>query len=150
MPGEIGEIVCTGFLNYDQPLIRYRIGDMARLAVDQHTRCGRVFPVIEEITGRLEDTVIGKDGREMVRFHGIFVGLPHVVEGQIVQNTLDDFSINIVAMGILSTHEKEVIEQRMKSQLGEIHINFNLLNEIPRGANGKFKAVVSEVERIKA
>ncbi|NUQ26533.1 MAG: phenylacetate--CoA ligase family protein [Saprospiraceae bacterium] len=149
-PGETGEIVCTGFLNYDQPLIRYRIGDMARLAVDQHTRCGRVFPVIEEITGRLEDTVIGKDGREMVRFHGIFVGLPHVVEGQIVQNTLDDFTINIVAMGNLSNHEKEVIEQRMKSQLGEIHINFNLLNEIPRGANGKFKAVVSEVERIKA
>ncbi|NMB64991.1 MAG: phenylacetate--CoA ligase family protein, partial [Spirochaetes bacterium] len=27
MPGETGEIFSTGFLNYDQPLIRYRIGD---------------------------------------------------------------------------------------------------------------------------
>jgi phenylacetate-CoA ligase len=29
--GEYGEMVCTGFLNYDQPLIRYRIGDVAKI-----------------------------------------------------------------------------------------------------------------------
>ncbi len=27
LPGEPGRVVCTGFLNYDQPLIRYEIGD---------------------------------------------------------------------------------------------------------------------------
>ena len=51
-PGEEGELVCTGFLNYDQPLIRYKIGDVVRLAEDQQTKCGRNFPVVDEIIGQ--------------------------------------------------------------------------------------------------
>ena len=78
MPGETGEVYSTGLLNFDQPLIRYRIGDMVKLAENQQTLCGRNMPVIEEIVGRVEDTVIGRDGREMVRFHGIFINLPSV------------------------------------------------------------------------
>jgi phenylacetate-CoA ligase len=74
-PGEVGEVVCTGLINYDQPLIRYRIGDRMRLG-NNNCSCGRNMPtVIEEIVGRVEDTVIGQDGREMVRFHGIFIDL---------------------------------------------------------------------------
>jgi phenylacetate-CoA ligase len=71
-PGETGEAVCTGFLNYDQPLIRYRIGDLIKLSNNQQCECGRHMPVVDEIIGRVEDTVLAKDGREMVRFHGIF------------------------------------------------------------------------------
>jgi len=56
-PGEMGEIYSTGLLNYDQPLIRYRIGDKVRLAEDQRTRCGRNMVVVDEIIGRSEDTV---------------------------------------------------------------------------------------------
>lgn len=147
MPGESGEIVCTGFLNYDQPLIRYKIGDMARLSPDQTTRCGRFFPVVEEITGRLEDTVIGRDGREMVRFHGIFINMPNIVEAQIVQHELDKFAINLVTTGNFTTEDKNIIRQRMESQLGGIDIDFNLVKEIPRGPNGKFKAVISMIKR---
>ncbi len=44
-----GEIYSTGFLNYDQPLIRYRIGDRVKLAFDQITMCGRSMMVIDEI-----------------------------------------------------------------------------------------------------
>ena len=80
LPGEEAEVVCTGFLNYDQPLIRYKIGDLVKLSIHQQTKCGRKFPKIEEIIGRLEDTVIGKDGREMVRFHAIFLNLPNVLK----------------------------------------------------------------------
>jgi len=52
--------------------------------------------VVEEIIGRIEDTVIGTDGREIVRFHGIFVNLPSVVEGQIIQHELNKFEIRVV------------------------------------------------------
>ncbi|MDB5248681.1 MAG: phenylacetate--CoA ligase family protein [Segetibacter sp.] len=145
-PGEEGELVCTGFLNYDQPLIRYRIGDVVRLAADQTTRCGRSFPVIEEIIGRTEDVVVGKDGREMVRFHGIFVNLENVVKGQIVQEDLDRFVVNVQTNG-LTEEEKSLIAKRMQTQLGSISLSINEMSNIPVGNNGKFKAVISKVHR---
>ena len=146
-PGESGEVVCTGFLNFDQPLIRYKIGDYVTLAKNQIPLCGRSMPVIDEIIGRIEDTVIGKDGREMVRFHSLFYNLPSVVEAQLVQEQVDEFVINIVPVSTLSETDKSLITQRLESQLGHPKISFQELTVIPRGPNGKFKAVVSNVKR---
>lgn len=143
-PGEEGELVCTGFLNYDQPLIRYKIGDVVRLAEDQTTKCGRNFPVIDEIIGRVEDVVIGKDGRQMVRFHSIFTNLPNVIKAQVVQEDTDVFTINVETDG-LTGEERELIKKRMESQLGKIHLTIDETNSIPLTANGKFKAVISKV-----
>jgi phenylacetate-CoA ligase len=145
-PGEVGEVVCTGLINYDQPLIRYRIGDMMRLGRHACT-CGRNMPVIEEIVGRVEDTVIGEDGREMVRFHGIFIDLPNLVEGQIIQNTLTSFEIKIVTNGRWTQVESETIRKRMNSQLGSIDLQINEVSEIARNQNGKFQAVISHLKR---
>jgi phenylacetate-CoA ligase len=143
-PGEEGELVCTGFLNYDQPLIRYKIGDVVKLSADQYTKCGRSFGVVDEIIGRVEDTVIGKDGREMVRFHAIFANLPNVVKGQVVQEDYEHFTVNVQTKGLTAT-EKETIDKRMKSQLGNIELVINELSDIPVSANGKFKAVISKL-----
>ncbi len=146
-PGEIGEVYSTGLLNFDQPLIRYRIGDMVKLAENQHTLCGRNMTVVEEIIGRVEDVVIGKDGREMVRFHGIFINLPSVVEGQIIQYEIDRFEIKVVCSQPIKEDERKIIESRMKSQLGMIELKIIQVNSISRNQNGKFKAVISNVKR---
>jgi phenylacetate-CoA ligase len=146
-PGEIGEAICTGLLNYDQPLIRYQIGDLLKLGINQHCKCGRQMPVIDEIIGRVEDTVIGTDGREMVRFHGIFINMPKIIEGQIIQHTLNEFEIVLVATTKLEQKEKDELLRRMQSQLGEISLTITETNQIPRNQNGKFKAVISYVKR---
>jgi phenylacetate-CoA ligase len=146
-PGEIGEAICTGFLNYDQPLIRYRIGDLIKLSLDQQCKCGRNMPVIDEIMGRVEDTVIGIDGREMVRFHGIFINMPKIIEGQIIQHTLNEFEIVLVATEKLEQKDNEELLRRMQSQLGAISLKISETNQIPRNQNGKFKAVISHVKR---
>ena len=144
-PGEAGELVCTGFLNYDQPLIRYKIGDVIKLSADQQTKCGRNFVIVDEIIGRSEDIISGKDGRQMVRFHGIFINLPNVLKGQVVQEAIDRFTINVATKG-LTENEKMLIRQRMESQLGEIDLTINELEDIPVGKNGKFKAVISNLK----
>lgn len=144
--GEMGEVVSTGTLNYDQPLIRYRIGDMMKTSAAK-CNCGREMPVIEEIVGRVEDTVVGLDGREMVRFHGIFIDIPGIAEGQIIQNDYDDFVVNVGAPNGLTDEEKQIVTKRMISQLGEVKVDINVLETIPRTANGKFKAVISKVKR---
>lgn len=145
-PGEIGEVVCTGLINFDQPLIRYRIGDMMRLGTTP-CKCGREMPVISEIIGRTEDTVVGKDGREMVRFHGIFVDLPNLIEAQVVQWDLESFEIRVVTNGTWTAEEEEVIHKRMVSQLGEIELQISRVEKIERNNNGKFQAVISHVKR---
>jgi phenylacetate-CoA ligase len=144
-PGEVGEVYCTGLLNFDQPLIRYQIGDRMRLGKEPCS-CGRQMPVIDEIVGRVEDTVIGPDGREVVRFHGIFVGLKSVVEAQVIQWERDRFEIKVVADQDIPGEEIKMITDRMASQLGAIRLDIVRVSDIPR-ANGKFKAVISHVAR---
>jgi phenylacetate-CoA ligase len=145
-PGEEGEVVCTGLINFDQPLIRYRIGDRMRLG-SGNCPCGRAMPIIKEIVGRLEDTVIGKDGREIVRFHGIFVNLPNLVEAQVIQETLELLRIKVVTTGKWTEAEEATIRSRVHSQLGEVSVHIELVDSIPLTSNGKFKAVVSKVIR---
>lgn len=146
-PGEYGEVVCTGFLNYDQPLIRYCIGDYMQVS-DMECGCGRKMPLVQEITGRIEDVIIGRDGREMVRFHGIFVGIPAIIKGQIVQETLENIVINIVTDRPIAIEERETLIKRIYSQLGEVNVQIYEMKEIPCGNNGKFRAVISKVKRV--
>lgn len=146
-PGETGEVYSTGFLNYDQPLIRYRIGDRVKIAVDQNTACGRNMLVIEEIVGRTEDVITGPDGRKMVRFHGIFVNIPKIIKGQIIQYTISDFEIRLVCSHPLDLTERKEIHSRMTSQLGQVNVEITEVQEIPRTANGKFRAVISHLPR---
>lgn len=148
--GEIGEVVCTGLLNFDQPLIRYSIGDEVKLRENQSTACGRSMPVIEEIVGRVEDVVIGPDGREMVRFHGIFINLPTVMQAQVVQENLNDFTVIVVPSGRLTEEDRMAIASRMESQLGEVNIDFKEVKNIPLGPGGKFKSVISKIQRTTA
>lgn len=149
-PGDIGEVVCTGLLNFDQPLIRYRIGDYVKLSLDQSCPCGRNMIVVDEIIGRFEDTVVGPDGREMVRFHGIFIDLPSIIEGQIIQHELSRFEVRLVMARAMGQSDVATIKKRMTSQLGNVDVEINVVESIPREANGKFKAVVSHVARRRA
>ncbi len=147
-PGEVGEIVASGFANTNQIFLRYRTGDLA--AWSQETcPCGRsTLPVLKELVGRLEDTVVGPDGRETVRFHGLFVDLPGIAEGQVVQLELDRFLINLVPSPQFSPQDEEVVRARLQTRLGpEVQVDFAPLDAIPRDPSGKYRAVISRVQR---
>ncbi len=102
------------------------------------------MPVLKEVVGRIEDVVVGPDGRQMVRFHGIFVGQPHVQEGQIIQEELDRIRVKIVPTpGFGPTDEADVIS-RIRQRLGpEVQVLVEEVRSIPRTKAGKYKAVVS-------
>ena len=144
--GEPGEIVATGLLNFEQPLIRYRTGDLAVWS-DETCLCGREMPIIHELVGRLEDTVIGLDGREMFRFHGIFVGLPHVREGQVIQETLSHIRLKLVVDEDFNDLDRQVIAKRFEERLGGVDLTFDFVDKIERTERGKFRAVISNVKR---
>lgn len=146
-PGEIGEIISTGLINFNQPLIRYKMGDYVKLSINQTCKCGRQMPVVEEIVGRVMDTVIGRDGREMVSFYRVFTGIPAIIESQVVQHNIDHIEVNLALSAPLTINEELQIKNRIQSQLGDIYIQINIVAAIPKGANGKFKSVISHVSR---
>jgi phenylacetate-CoA ligase len=63
-PGQIGEIVGTGFINSVIPFIRYRTGDFARYVGVRCGACGREQSIIADIRGhRMHETLVTKTGQ---------------------------------------------------------------------------------------
>lgn len=145
--GGTGEVVSTGLLNFDQPLIRYRIGDRVCLGKDKEGPENNNMPVISRIEGRVEDKVIGPDGRVMVRFHGVFIDHQGLIASQVVQEKTDLIILRLVTDSSYSKQISEpIMVQRIQSQLGyDFKVGFEYLEELPRTSSGKIKAVVSKL-----
>jgi len=145
VPGEVGEVVATCLLRDYQPLIRFRLGDLAAWD-DAPCPCGRQMPILKEVVGRVEDVVVGPDGRQMVRFHGIFTAQPHVVEGQIIQDALDHICVRLVPSSGFDRKDEIDITARVQQRLGkDVRVTVEIVEFIPRSASGKFKAVISKM-----
>ncbi len=144
-PGVDGRVVCTGFPNETQYTVRYEIGDLARWS-SKGCACGRDhLPVLEEVVGRVEDVVVGPDGRQMVRFHGIFIDLPHVVAGQVVQESRQLLRIRVIAGPGFGENEERLIRKRVYERLGSLEVLVEQVSELERTRQGKIRAVISRL-----
>jgi phenylacetate-CoA ligase len=141
-PEEPGEVVTTCLMRDYQPMIRFRLGDVAAWSAEPCT-CGRSMPVLKEVVGRLEDVVVGPDGRRMVRFHGVFVGQPHVREGQVIQETRNRIRLKVVPKDGFGAADVSDLQARIQQRLGEVEVIVQTVDEIPRTKAGKFKAVIN-------
>lgn len=143
-----GELVSTGLLNFDQPLIRYRIGDRVTINPPPNDQSKyRGMPRVADIQGRNEDVIIGSDGRKMVRFHGIFIDIPGLAMSQIIQKSRTFLVIRLVTrLGYDQISAERIMTQRLKSQLGSAtQFIFEYTQDLSRTAAGKFRAVISEI-----
>jgi hypothetical protein len=80
----------------------------------------------------------------------MFNGLHSVKQAQVIQESIDDLVIKIVADEKLDKKEEQLMRERIISQLGDINIYFDCVDAIPLNKNGKFQAVISKVKRTKA
>lgn len=146
--GEEGEVVSTGLLNFDQPLIRYKIGDRVKISKNQKTKSGLNLLKIDEISGRVEDYIIGIEGRKIVRFHSLFIDIKGLLMGQVVQEKLNYFTINIVITKNYIKSNDLLIINRLKNQISKhIEIKINCVKKIPLNKNGKFQAIISKLKK---
>jgi phenylacetate-CoA ligase len=140
----ICELVGTGFNNLAMPLIRYRTGDFVRVAPDgERCVCGRAFPLIGSIDGRVDEAVKLSDGRVVGRLTHVFEGLEGILEAQIVQDRLDALTVLIVPCAGYAERTTEQLLGKLRFRLGgDVPMGVELVDSIPRGANGKFKGVL--------
>jgi len=143
--GEVGNIVCTGFVNRKMPFIRYSIGDSAKYST-KSCACGSHFHLIDSIEGRTDDLLILRDGRKIGRLDPVFKGLKSIKETQIVQVSLDKISVSIVKESDYDDEQNKILIRELKKRVGnDIDVTINFVNEIQRTKSGKFRAVISEL-----
>jgi phenylacetate-CoA ligase len=146
-PGEMGEVVLTGLVNYAMPLIRYRVGDTARFA-SRSCPCGRGMPVIEEIGGRLDDFVFTRERGFLGRLDPVLKGIHNIVESQIEQESLDVLHVRFVPAPHFTAEDLQLLENNLRARVGRgIHLEFECTDRIPRSPNGKFRFVISRLQR---
>ncbi len=144
--GSPGDYVLTGLLNRDMPLIRYANHDIGYLPDWQHKcACGRSLPSLASISGRSNDLILTKDGRELYILDTLYNGLP-VVEGQLIQYSMDEFEIKVIPDEAFS-HDAvlEEITVRLGQYLGEVDLKLTEVDEIEKNPNGKFKPFISMI-----
>lgn len=140
--GEPGDVLATSFIRRSQILIRYRLGDVAVLE-DRPDPTGLGMPALREVVGRIENLVVGPDGRRMLRFHGVFTALAGVREGQVIQEGAARIRIKVVPGPGYMNDTVEEIRARVRQRLGsDVEVTVEAVEAIPRTRAGKFQAVV--------
>ena len=98
-PGELGEIVVSNLVNRATVLLRYRLGDLARLA-PSGCPCGRSSPLLVDLDGRVSEIVRLPDGEFAYpgSIRGLVGGLEGVVRFQLLQHEPDRFELRLATV----------------------------------------------------
>lgn len=141
--GEMGELICTGLLNADMPLIRYRVGDRGAVAAPGSScNCGRLLPLLSAVDGRIDDVLYTPDGRVIGRLDPVFKSRLPIKEAQIIQDKLDVVRIRYIRDESFSEIDAESLVDRVRDRMGQVRVVLEEVDFIPREANGKFRAVI--------
>jgi phenylacetate-CoA ligase len=141
--GQTGDLVCTGLLNADMPLIRYRLGDRgALLAGGEACPCGRTLPMISAVDGRNTDVIYTPDGRYISKFEPVFISELPIHEAQVVQESLYRIRVRFVPAAGFCEEHKRLLMERMCQRISGVEIIPEAVEEIARTAAGKFRLMV--------
>jgi phenylacetate-CoA ligase len=140
------DLISTGLLNADMPLVRYRAGDRLLLADPvSPCACGRTLPQIASIEGRIDDVLYTSDGRRIGRLDPVFKNQLPVREAQIIQESLTRVRVLYVPDEGFDRNAARSIVEKLQERMGNIEVLLEETREIPRGASGKFRAVICKL-----
>jgi len=149
-PGERGELVVTSFHSRALPLVRYRLGDVGRLEAGGATcSCGRGFPFLAEIEGRVNDIFFLPGGRSLSShvFHKVFRDARSIRAFQVIQLAEDSFECRVEPVrGYVDEREWGALRARVASYLSGTTITWRVVPRLEPGPGGKFRQCVRQWE----
>lgn len=149
LPGETGTVVITALQGFAFPLIRYEVGDRAVAAGP--CPCGRPHPVLAQVVGRVRDPIVLPSGERRYVYTGrgfSFWQYTDLRQFQIIQRTLHDLEVKLVARRPLTPDVEAEIARRIKAATSEhFAIRFTYHDAIPPGPGGKLRDFVCEVDQ---
>jgi putative adenylate-forming enzyme len=153
-PGKPGAVVLTNLYNRCQPLIRYKMHDIAVYS-EEECDCGLPFPLLKNVYGRQEETIWvenGVGGFEVIHpmvFIEFFV--PGLQRLQVHQKKRNSICLRVMAKGD-SDEIGVAVEERMNRILSDkdlndvVEVDVEIVDFIlPDKKTGKTKTVVSKI-----
>jgi phenylacetate-CoA ligase len=145
-----GSLLVTGLAPDAIPFFRYRIGDIGTRC-HQPCPCGRPGETFLDVEGREDDFVMTPDGRLVGRLDHIFKEQSDVAEAQILQDRKEAIKVLIVPRIHYGKAAERQLMRNIRDRLGEeIEVEIEIVNEIIREPNGKFRAVKSSVGNLRS
>jgi phenylacetate-CoA ligase len=151
--GPAYRLLITDLLNYGQPFIRYDTGDCVTLG-SQQCACGRPFPLVSKILGRVCEGIVLADG-------GIIPGITLGTQMAQMGHTFRSIAqVQFVQKSLQHIHLRYAVKGNEKSQQSELSsictaidalmnqpMNWSLeqVADIPRERSGKIRLCISEL-----
>ena len=147
--GDAGEIIATGFNNYAMPFIRYRTGDIA-VHSNQKCSCGRNYPLLKKIEGRMQDYFVSACG-DLIHLTGGTAGSvlkvsENIKKVQFYQEKDGYVILKIVKKDVYSDNDSLKIYDVLNQRYGN-NLNFKIefVNDIPRTKSGKDRYLIQKL-----
>jgi phenylacetate-CoA ligase len=148
--GEAGEIVATGFNNQVMPFIRYKTGDIA-IYSKKTCECGRCYPMIDKISGRVQDFVLSRKNHLIPLSTIQYEALGHsnyVRQFQFYQEKAGEVVVNIIKAEDYSREEESrILEALHQGVAGDIFFHIKYRDQIPRTSSGKHRLLVQKLSK---
>ncbi len=147
-PGsDIGTLLVTDLLNRTMPLIRYRVGDIARLDFSP-CPCGLPTPRLCDVSGRETDIIWRPDGSGLPGTEIVsMVGRSGIkVKVQVIQE--QERLIVIKVEGMIDSNKNEIeslIHIFRKDISADIEYRVESVERIKRTPSGKYRYVISNI-----
>jgi phenylacetate-CoA ligase len=146
-PGDTGRVVISTLHNFAMPLIRYELGDYAKVGVP--CACGRGLPVLAQILGRQRNMLQMPNGEKFWPVLGFVKKLSRelpIQQAQFIQKSLDRITVRLVTERSLTKEEESLVISTVQEKFKHpFEINFSYLESIPRSKGGKYEDFMSEI-----
>lgn len=134
----VGTNICTTVF----PLIHYDTGDIAEVEWNGSE------PKVIRIDGRQDDYISLPNGTRIGLLTTLFLDKPNIKEAQVYQPSIEKIVLRVVKFDSYSQADENKLLFDARERFGnDVDISIDYINEIPRTKAGKFKVIVSDVQK---
>lgn len=144
-----GAVIVTDLRNMVMPFIRYQVGDMA-VAEEKACSCGRTYPLLKSISGRIADYLISPEGQWISgislteNFATLIPGLEQV---QIVQEKKDFLRLRIVSAPDFNDKSMAEINRLVLERFGaSMKYEIEKIEKVEPTASGKYRFAINKIQ----
>lgn len=146
--GQLGEIVATGFNNFAMPLIRYRTEDIALVSENQACDCGRHYPLVDIIEGRIQEAIVTKKGNliSMTAINMHSDVFDNVYQFQFYQDTPGKVALRLLTkLGYNDHDERKIYQELYKKLRDQVDLELEYVKSIPKTQRGKTSFLIQKL-----
>ena len=141
-----GRIVVTDLHNAASPMIRYEVGDIGTMWPDEPCACGRPFPRLGSVQGRIQEVIQTPGGPMTMVWVGILLKYYQWIDGfQVVQDHRDQLTLRLLTKRELTADLLEPLSTALLQRVGNMRLHFERVDKLSRRPNGKAQLLVSSL-----